>query len=277
MPQIFHFTVKKTKLFGQIWEPKNPPKAVIILVHGMGEHIHRYTDFVIPKLLDNDFAVVGFDQFGHGKSEGKRGHCPSYKALLDMLDNVITKGEKQFPYLPLFLYGHSLGGNLVINYSLKRTTNLKGIIATSPFLRLAFQPPKWKMIIGKLLLKIAPSIAMSSEIKTAAISRDKKEVEIYEQDTLVHDKISPMYSFPVMKNGEWAIENASKLKIPMLVLHGTGDRIIDYKGSEEFCENTQNATLQLFEDGYHELHHDLCKEEFMSSILTWLSNSLNDE
>lgn len=276
MSQTFHITEKKTKLFGQIWEPNTTPKAMVVLVHGMGEHIFRYTDFVIPKLLENNFVVVGFDQFGHGKSEGKRGHCPSYEALLEMLDNIIARGEEQFPSLPVFLYGHSLGGNLVINYSLKKTNKLKGVIATSPFLRLAFQPPKWKMVIGKLLLKIAPSVAMPSELETAAISRDKKEVEIYEKDTLVHDRISPMYSFPVMKNGERAIKNANKLKTPMLVLHGTGDRIIDYKGSEEFCNNTEKADLQLFEDGYHELHHDLCKEEFMTSILTWLKKSLKN-
>ncbi len=273
--KTFYFELNKTKLFGQIWQPKTP-KAVVVLVHGMGEHIFRYTDFVIPKLLENDFAVIGFDQFGHGKSEGKRGHCPNYEALLNMIDVVIKKGEEQFLNIPIYLYGHSMGGNLVINYTLRKAKKLKGIIATSPFLQLAFQPPKWKMLIGKLLLKIAPSVALPSELEVAAISRDKNEVKIYEEDKLVHDKISPMYSFPIMESGKWAIKNVDKLKIPMLVLHGTGDRIIAYKASEEFCSKTQKATLKLFDDGYHELHHDLCKEEFMETIITWLNKNLAD-
>ena len=268
----FNFTLNKTKLFGQIWEAKKP-KVVVVLVHGMGEHINRYADFVIPKLLENNIAVVGFDHFGHGRSEGKRGHCPNYNALLNMVTFVIKKAENNYPNLPIYLYGHSMGGNLVTNYVLKKEHNLKGVIATSPFLRLAFNPPKWKMTIGKLLLKIAPSTALPSELEVDAISRDKKEVKRYAEDDLVHDKISPMYSFPVIDNGEWAIKNATKLKTPMLVLHGTGDRIIDYKASEEFCNNTNMATLKLFEDGYHELHHDLCKEEFMETILTWLTNN----
>jgi len=268
--KTFHFELNKTKLYGQIWEPTKP-KAVVVLVHGMGEHIFRYTDFVIPKLVENNYVVIGFDQFGHGKSEGKRGHCPNYEALLNMIEAVIKKGEEQFSDLPMYLYGHSMGGNLVINYILKKTNKIKGVIATSPFLRLAFQPPKWKMVIGKLLLKIAPSIALSSELEVEAISRDKKEVKIYEDDKMVHDKISPMYTFPIIENGAWAIKNANKLKTPMLVLHGTGDRIIDYKASEEFCKKTEKATIKLFEDGYHELHHDLCKEEFMETILTWIN------
>lgn len=266
----FYFELNKKKLYGQIWEPTKP-KAVIVLVHGMGEHIFRYIDYVIPKLIENNYVVIGFDQFGHGKSEGKRGHCPNYEALLKMLEVVIKKGEEQFSDLPMYLYGHSMGGNLVINYILKKTNNLKGVIATSPFLRLAFQPPKWKMGIGRILLKIAPSIALPSELEVEAISRDKKEVKIYEDDKMVHGKISPMYTFPIIENGEWAIKNADKLKTPMLVLHGTGDRIIDYKASEEFSNKTPKATIKLFEDGYHELHHDLCKEEFMETIITWLN------
>ena len=103
-----------------------------------------------------------------------------------------------------------------------------------------------------------------------AISRDKSEVKKYTDDPLVHDKVSPMFVFPVIEAGEWAIENANKLKIPMLILHGTGDRIIDYKGSEAFSQNTEKSSLKLFEDGYHELHHDTCKEEFMKTILNWL-------
>jgi len=274
MADTFHFTLNKTKLFGQIWKP-NQPKAVIVLVHGMGEHIQRFADFVIPELVANNYAVVGFDQFGHGKSEGKRGHCPSYDVLMTMVDVVFAKAQEEFPNKPIYLYGHSMGGNLVLNYALKKEANLKGVIATSPFLRLAFEPPKWKMAIGKLLLKIAPATALPSELEVEAISRDKNEVARYKADALVHDKISPMYSFPIMEQGEWAIKNADKLKVPTLVLHGTGDRIIDYKASEEFCNNSENATLKLFEDGYHELHHDLCKEEFMQTILTWLNTNLN--
>jgi alpha-beta hydrolase superfamily lysophospholipase len=269
MQNTFKFNLYNTKLFGQYWKPESV-KAVIVLVHGMGEHSSRYEVSVVPHLVKNGFAVVAFDLFGHGKTKGKRGHCPSYEALLEAIDYTINKAEVLFPDKAIYLYGHSLGGNLVINYTLTKNRVLKGVIATSPFLRLAFNPPKWKVAFGKLLLKVLPSLTMPSEIEVEAISRDETEVKKYCDDALVHDKVSPMYIFPVIAAGEWAIQNANKLQTQMLILHGTGDRIIDYKGSEEFCKNTNNAELTLFENGYHELHHDLCKEEFMQTILKWL-------
>lgn len=269
MENTFAFNLYNTKLFGQYWKPQIV-EAVIVLVHGMGEHSSRYEKSVVPYLLNKRFAVVTFDLYGHGKTKGKRGHCPSYEALLDAIDYTSKYAETLFPDKDIYLYGHSLGGNLVINYALKKEHKFKGVIASSPLLRLAFNPPKWKVLFGKLLFNVLPSLTLPSEIDVEAISRDKNEVKRYGDDDLNHDKISPMYVFPVIQAGEWAIENASKLKTQMLILHGTGDRITDYKGSEGFCENTEKASLSLFENGYHELHHDYCKEEFIQTILKWL-------
>jgi len=271
MEKTFNFRLYSTDLFGQIWTPKTV-KAVVVLVHGMGEHSSRYKESVVPHLVSHDFAVIGFDLFGHGKTKGKRGHCPSYNALMDVIEYVIEKSMILFPDKATYLYGHSLGGNLAINYVLRRNNTIKGVVASSPFLKLAFQPPKWKVAIGKLLLRTFPSITLSSEIDESAISRDPVEVKRYHDDKLIHDKISPMFSFPVMGAGQWAISNAGKFETPILLLHGTGDRLVDHKGSVEFCEKAKHAQLKLYENGFHELHHDLCKEEFINDILYWLEN-----
>jgi len=272
MKNTFTFTLHNKKLHGQYWQPKLI-KSVIVLVHGMGEHKGRFENSVIKHLINVGYAVVAFDLYGHGKSEGKRGHCPSYNALLDAVEKAIQKAETLFPDKAISLYGHSLGGNIVINYALKRENKLKSIIASSPFLRLAFQPPKWKVSLGKMMLNIFPSITLPSEIDATAISRENNEVKRYTEDKLIHGKISPMYLFPVVEAGQWAINNAQKLDKPILVLHGTGDKIIDHNGSISFCKNTKNAQLELFENGYHELHHDSCKEEFIESIIKWLDKT----
>ncbi|MFC4722071.1 alpha/beta hydrolase [Geojedonia litorea] len=269
MNQQFTLNVHNTKLFGQYWQSM-VVNRVVVLVHGMGEHSSRYERFVIPELLTQGYAVVAFDLFGHGKSNGKKGCVPSYEALLEAIHVTINAAENLFPNTPVILYGHSLGGNLVLNYALKRPHNLKAVIASSPFLRLAFHPPKWKMILGKLLLKIAPSVTMPSELDVSAISRDEDEVIRYVSDPLVHDKVSPMYTFPVIAAGKWAIKAAKTLQTPTLLLHGTGDRITDHKASIEFCNETNYAHLVVFDDGFHELHNDICKNEFMESILSWL-------
>ena len=142
----FNFHIYKTTFYGQCWKAKNT-KAVVVLAHGMGEHSERYKH-VAKRLNDNDFSVVAFDHFGHGKTTGKRGHNPSFEAVLESISMTIEKAKELFPNIPVFLYGHSMGGNAVINYALKKTTPLQGIIATSPFLKLAFEPPKIKLVIG---------------------------------------------------------------------------------------------------------------------------------
>jgi len=130
------------------------------------------------------------------------------------------------------------------------------------------------MVLGKLMLKIMPSLTLPSGLDSKGISRIPKEVEKYEDDPLVHDKVSPMFSFPIMDAGEWAIQNAHKLSVNTFLLHGTADPIIDFKGTKEFHENSHKTTLELFEDGYHELHNDLCKTEMLSTISNWLKQQL---
>jgi len=269
----FEITAYHTKIFGQIWKPKQP-KGIVVLVHGMGEHSGRYVKNVVPMLLKTNVVVIGYDTIGHGKSGGKRGHCPSYIALLDILDAILSVGTERFPGYPLFLYGHSMGGNVVLNYVLRKKNKIRAIIATSPYLRLAFSPPLWKMKLGKLLLHTAPSLTLASGLNVQGISRDLDEVQRYIEDPLIHDKVSPMFTFPVMDAGIWVIENAAKLELPALLLHGTGDSIIDHKATLEFSENAPNSTLQLFDGGFHELHHDLCADEVLQTIHNWLQLQL---
>ncbi len=269
----FQEHIHDTLFHAQWWFPEETT-GVIVLVHGFGEHSGRYTSSVIPALNKAGFAVLGYDNFGHGLTEGKRGHCPSYDALLYALGTFIHRAQDHFPTLPVFLYGHSMGGNLVLNYGIRKAPEIAGIVATSPYLKLAFQPPKWKLSLGRLLLNLAPGITLPAGLEVEAISNIPEEVEKYKQDPLVHDKVSPMFSFPIMDAGRWAIDHAQELYLPTLLLHGTADRLIDVKGTQAFEENASNSTLHLFQEGYHELHHDVESEKAMKTIVSWLRNQL---
>jgi alpha-beta hydrolase superfamily lysophospholipase len=272
----FYFNLYNTKFYGQYYKPKIV-KAIVVLVHGMGEHSKRYEKNVIPVYNQNSIAVLTYDQFGHGKTSGKRGHNPGFDRVLSCLEEMLLKVKSIFGEKPTFLYGHSMGGNVVINYLLKNNSNLTGAIVTSPFLKLAFKPPSWKLSVGKLLQKIAPSITMGNELELNAISRDANEVEAYKNDPLVHDKISPNYSVVFMETGEWAISNANKLNVPMLLMHGTGDRLTSYKASEEFAKNAgDQVELKLYKDAYHELHNDINKNEVINEMINWINKKLTN-
>lgn len=249
-------------------------KAVVVLVHGLGEHSGRYLQHVIPFLLSKSLAVVRYDQFGHGKSGGKRGHCPGYGALLELLGQVKAKASELFPDLDVYLYGHSMGGNLVLNRALREPEGIRAVVASSPYLRLSFQPPAWKMAAGRVLMHLIPSITMESGMDPSGISRIPEEVRKYMNDPLVHSRVSPLYTFPVIEAGEWAVANANKLSIPALLLHGTADPITDHKASMEFHNRSPLSELQLFEGGYHELHNDLCQAEFLERFTVWFNHLL---
>lgn len=266
----FKFNSNATELQGYCWEPQNT-KGVVVLIHGMGEYAMRFEGSVVKYLLESNYAVLALDLYGHGNSKGKRGHCPSYNALLEAVDVLVNKAEDLFLSQPVYIYGHSLGANIAINYTLAHGHKIKGLVASSPFLRLAFDPPKIKISLGKALFKILPSLALASELDVNAISRDPLEVKRYVDDALIHDKVSPMFLFPVIEAGETALLKANELKTPSLVMHGTNDRLTDHKATVDFANQSSTTELKLFEGGFHELHHDLCKEEFIETILNWLN------
>ncbi len=267
----FRFEFENTDFFGQYWEAENT-KAVIVLVHGMGSHSSRYENFIVPKLVEQNYSVVTFDHFGHGRTKGKRGYTPSVEAVLGSVSYVIEKAKSLFHEKSVFLYGHSMGGNVVINHALRKDSGLTGVIATSPYLRLAFTPPAWKLKLAKFMGKIYPKFTLTNELDASKISRIPEEVEKYTSDNLVHSKVGLVFSVGFIETGQWAIDNANKLKIPMLIAHGTADGLTSFDASKEFTEKTELAELKAYQGGYHELQNDLCRDEFIKDIITWLND-----
>jgi acylglycerol lipase len=274
MAERLHIITKDgLALKGYREDPKSNPKGVIIIIHGMGEHADRYVH-VSAFFVERDFAVLRFDLRGHGSSEGKRGHTPSYEDLMNDLNTVHQKCTEIYPELPLILYGHSMGGNLVLNYLIRRQPPVKGAIVTAPYLKLAFEPPAWKVKLGKLTAGIIPTLTQPTGLETAAISRDPEEVRKYKADPLVHDKITSSFFVNVHFAGPYAIENASKINIPLLIMHGLSDRLTSPKGTEEFAENASaNTTVKFWPGLYHELHNEPERKEILEFEMDWLKNT----
>ena len=246
-------------------------RAVVCLVHGMGEHTGRY-GHVADFLNSKGFHVLGFDQRGHGRSEGKRGHAPSYDLLLESVSRLVETAATRHPGLPLFLYGHSMGGNLVLNYAIRNGKGIHAVIASSPYLRLAFEPPKWKTGLASLVKNILPGLQQPTGLDASMLSHDASVVNAYINDPLVHDKITPSFFLSVHEAGEWALLHAAELKVPALVFHGDADKITSASASEEFVRRSQGkAELKLFADLYHETHNELEKEIVLDHVAGWMA------
>jgi acylglycerol lipase len=259
----------------QSWTPDSAPRAIVCLVHGLGEHVGRY-GYVAEILGAAGYAMLGFDQRGHGKTAGPRGVTPVFHQLMDDVGLLLREAAKRYPRLPQFLYGHSLGGNWVINYALQCKPQVAGVVSTSPALRTAFKPPAAKLFAGKVLYRIAPNMVMPNGLELAAISRDVATVEAYASDPLVHTKMSARLGLDALQQGEWALANAVQWpSLPLLLVHGECDRITSAPATREFAEKAQgDITLKLWPDCYHETHNDPEKVEVLAYIVDWLDRHL---
>jgi alpha-beta hydrolase superfamily lysophospholipase len=252
------------------WAPQLKPKATLALVHGHGEHTGRFAH-VGAALVEGGYALLGFDLRGHGASGGGRGRTPSYERLLEDIADFHQQIRQRDPDQPVFLYGHSLGGNLVLNYVLRRSTDLAGVIVTGPWLKLAFDPPAVQIALARGLNAIAPDFSMNSGLNVKGLSHDLTVVNAYVADPLVHSKISPRLYVGVTEAGEWALAHADQLPLPLLLMHGGADPVTSAKASRKFAEKAgPKVTLRVWDGLYHEIHNEAQKAEVFQVMLSWL-------
>jgi len=259
------------KLKGVIIVPSNENKGMIILVHGLGEHIGRYREWA-NLFADQGIGFVGVDLPGHGHSPGRRGFIKNHDIINEIIDILITTVRQTFPAVPLYLYGHSLGGTFVLNYLLTTNPKLSGVIITSPWLKLAFEPPKSKIVLAKILNYVFPWLIQRSGINAGHISRETKVVDRYKSDPLGHGKISVRLFNIAIKSASYVLKHSSDLKTRTLLLHGGADKITSPKAGKKFAMGNNITDFMEFKEGYHELHNEEFKHQVFEKIMDWINN-----
>lgn len=264
------------RFFAREWDPvRRETKAVIALSHGHGEYGERYSH-VAERLAAEGFAFLALDHYGHGRSDGKRGHIPSYEVMMDHTAQTLEQCAKRHPGLPVFLYGHSMGGNIALNYSLRFKPSIQGLMLTSPWLQLAFKPPAVKEWIGKKLSILLPSLPMSTGLKVQDLYREGPTFRpTMAMDDFCHTVITPRAYTELQTASEWAMTHASELNVPLLLLHGTEDRITSFEASRRLAEQLDGRSeWKPWPGGLHELHNDLERDEMLSTMTDWLRRQL---
>lgn len=265
----------RVKLFTSV-HPVRSPQGVILLAHGLGEHSGRY-GHVIHRLQERHLSVVRFDWRGHGRSEGKRGHAPNYRTLLDDLSLMFRRTRERFPETPIILMGHSLGGNIVANWLLRRrdeAINVHGVVLSSTWFTLTKQPPALKVFIVSTLSRIFPRLMIPAGLRPKKLTRNPIAIAAYENDTLVHKKASVRLVTDAYYAGLWALEHAHEFTFPLLAVHGTADSVTNPAGTALFAERAPNSTLILYEDYVHEPHNEPEWTIVVDDIGNWISNLL---
>ncbi|PKQ62700.1 hypothetical protein BZG02_10830 [Labilibaculum filiforme] len=275
MHHIYHAnTDNENQLFFQVWQPSSKPKAVICLVHGIGEHSSRYHEWA-EQFVEENIAVCTYDQRGHGLSSGKRGVIGSYEQLMNDIDFALEEIKTNFGDIPCFLYGHSMGGGEVLNHLISRKSNYLGVISTSPWIVTQEAPPKILIPFLRALANFIPSFSIKTSFDAKKLSHIENVWIKYNEDELIHHMVSFRLFVDAYDAGYYILKNSNKVKKPLLLLHGNADQITDCNASRIFSEKIVNYGTHIqYDKAYHELHNEFCHQKVFADILNWLNARL---
>jgi alpha-beta hydrolase superfamily lysophospholipase len=254
------------------------PRAVVAVVHGLGEHSGRYAALA-GDLVAAGYAVAALDLPGHGAAPGPRGHVPSWDDMRDGWVSALIESARKLPGagagLPVFLLGHSMGGAIALDFALAHPGGLAGIVASAPALRSA-PPPRWKLALGHLAHAVAPSLGIAAGLDESAMSRDPEVIKGRAEDPLVHQRISPRLYFAFDEARRRVLRDAGRLGLPALVLAGGADRVVDPAGAAEFAAAAPpgRATLITYPAAYHEIFNDHDRAQVIADMLAWMERTL---
>jgi alpha-beta hydrolase superfamily lysophospholipase len=261
----------------QVWPASDPRRGVVVLVHGLGEHIARY-DHVARRLNGLGFAVVGYDHRGHGRSPGQRGGMPADESLCADLGRVLYAAREAFPG-PLVLVGHSLGGLIAGRFVAEGLQPapaawwrpVDALVMSSP----ALDPGT--NAVQKLLLAVVapmlPNLAVNNGLKVDWISRDAGVVKAYAADPLVHDRITGRVGLFVARQGPAVIAAAPKWKTPTLLMWAGSDRCVAPAGSAAFAAAAPRdvVTVREWPGLFHEIFNEPEQGEVLTALDDWLA------
>lgn len=301
--QGFFESTGSLKLFYQSWYPNpsstqaspsqtdgsssiagNKIKGVVALVHGLGEHSGRYCK-VVEALTTAGYAVFGFDNQGHGKSEGQRGHINRWQDYRDntqrFLQHVIRQQE---PTAPLFLMGHSLGGLIVLDCILRNAQStefsdlaIQGTIVSAPPIDpVGGTVSQTRILVARLLSGLFPRLSLKMGLNECALSRDQAITSQVAEDPLIHPYVTLRWGTETLKTIAWVKNHINQLKLPILLTHGEADPIVTPDGSRDIFQRipTTNKTLNIYPGSYHEPHNDLDAEIVVTDLVNWLDARL---
>jgi alpha-beta hydrolase superfamily lysophospholipase len=265
----------KLNLYWQSWLPDGAPVAVLLVVHGLAEHSGRYinpVDYFVPK----GYAVYSFDLSGHGKSEGKRGYVERFANYPDDVNTYYDMVKKENPNVKIFLVGHSMGGTIATAYAIKHQDELNGLILSGAVLKAGASITTAAIFMAKVLSALMPKMGVT-KLDASAVNRDKAGVDAYVNDPLNYTgKISARLGAELLKEIQSLPAQISKISLPILIMHGSADRLSDPSSSKTLFEgvSSKDKTLKYYEGFYHEIFNDPQRQQVFADMEVWLKKHI---
>lgn len=266
---------KNLNLYYQCWLPAKDPEAILLVVHGLAEHSGRYTnlvDYFVPK----GYAVCALDHRGHGNSEGLRGYVERFSDYLNDLKTFFDIVHGEHGDTKIFLIGHSMGGTIAVAYTVHHQHELAGLLLSGAALKVPSSRSPALIAVARMLSLLLPKMGISV-LDASAISQDKAVVDAYVNDPLVYrGKIRARFGGEVIKTMQKLPRQMPKINLPILIMHGTADRLTDPEGSQMLYErvSSKDKTLKLYDGFYHEIFNEPGREQVFADMEAWLATHI---
>ncbi len=268
-------TKNGANIYYQHWQPKSDPKAILLIVHGIGEHSGRYLN-VVNYFVPRGFAVYGLDHIGHGKSDGTRMFVERFSDFTEPLKAYFDMIQSWQPGKPVFIVGHSMGGLIGSVYLLEHQDELKGAVLSAPAVKVADNISPVTIMMGKALSAILPQTGLLA-LDASTISRDPSVVSAYVNDPLVYTgKVTARLAAEMLSAMQRITTEAASIHLPILLLQGSADRLVNPDGAKMLYEkaSTPNKTLKVYEGLYHEVFNEPEREQVFKDMEAWLNAQL---
>ena len=256
-------------LFRQSWTPPEV-RAVVVLAHGASEHSGRYA-WTAARLGERGYATYALDHRGHGRSEGPRAYIDRMDNAVADLDQLVDLAASRHPDVPLFLLGHSVGGCISIAYSIRHQHKLTALVLSAPLA--ALEAASFVERLGaRVLSMVAPRLGVL-DIDATTVSRDPEVVRDYDSDPLNYrGKLPARTVAELASTVDRFPDDVARLRLPMLMLHGTEDRLVPIFGTEMVCERAGSGdkTLIRYEGLYHEVLNEPERDRVVTDVGDWL-------
>ena len=259
-------------LFYRSWPAADQASAVVLISHGLGEHSGRY-EHVAAAFNAAGFHVFALDHLGHGQSPGKRAFVSRFSELTDGVAELRAHIAQDYPSMPVFLVGHSLGGLIAASTVLGAAQDYAGLLMTGPALGVPTPPPAWQVLLLRVFSAVAPGLK-ALELDANAICRDPAVVEDYIADPLVHhENIPARMVVSLFDEGARVMASAKDVSLPVLLLHGAEDQLTSASASTEFVDMLASSDKQctIYEGMYHELFNEPEQEAILKTCCEWIT------
>lgn len=266
------------KLYTESWLPDGDPKAIVLIVHGLAEHIGRYAH-VAAYLVERGYGVYGLDHRGHGQSPGMRAYFETFNQPIADLKQYLDWVKAEHPGKKIFLYGHSLGSLITLAFLLNAQNEVAGAIISGATLGVEGGQPAPLVAVGAALSRVVPTLPVV-RLDSKGLSHDRTVVDAYDNDPLVHrGSVRARMGNYIVSVSRAVRRRLHEISLPLLILHGGSDPICPAAGSDIVYRNagSSDKTLRIYPNLFHEIHNEPEQETVFAEIAAWLDRRVGEK